>query len=144
MIRVRPMAAADRAAVAGMLADLYGAPVAEPGAEGEILVAEDGVLLLGCLALAVRPWGEGTRSAPVPWVEAWYVAPGHRRRGVGRALMRAAEARARAMGFAELGSDAAADNRAGLAAHRALGFVATETVRYFRRDLGDRSGEEGR
>jgi aminoglycoside 6'-N-acetyltransferase I len=63
------------------------------------------------------------------------VAPARRRRGVGRALVAAVEAWARAQGFAELGSDTWIDNELGLAAHDALGFTRTERIQYFRKRL---------
>ena len=53
---------------------------------------------LGVLELALRSVAEGCRSTPVPYVEAWYVVPEARRRGVGRALMAAAETWARSEG----------------------------------------------
>ncbi|HEU0223389.1 MAG TPA: GNAT family N-acetyltransferase [Paracoccaceae bacterium] len=130
---VRPMEPRDREEVRAMLADLYGSPVEEPEKEGDILVAAEAGALAGCIAIAVRPWADGCETAPVPYVEAWYVAPAFRRRGIGRALMRAAEHWARERGFTELGSDALLDNAASLAAHAALGFLPTQKVQFFRK-----------
>jgi aminoglycoside 6'-N-acetyltransferase I len=65
-------------------------------------------------------------SSPVPFVEGWYVEPAWQRRGIGRALIEAAEARAREAGCTELASDAELDNTDGIAAHRAVGFDEVE------------------
>jgi aminoglycoside 6'-N-acetyltransferase I len=71
----------------------------------------------------------------VPYVEGWYVRDGYRRRGIGRALMRAVEDWCRVRGFVEFGSDANADNRLSRDAHAALGFEEVETLVVFRRAL---------
>jgi aminoglycoside 6'-N-acetyltransferase I len=89
----------------------------------------------GMLELSLRSVAEGCRGAPVPYVEAWYVVPDARRRGVGRALMAAAETWARERGYAELASDAVIDNRASERAHLALGFAEVERAIHFRKDL---------
>lgn len=54
------------------------------------------------------------------WPE--YVVPEARRRGVGRALIAAADEWARAQGCTEFASDTLADNDVSTAAHQALGF----------------------
>jgi aminoglycoside 6'-N-acetyltransferase I len=89
----------------------------------------------GFASYALRPWAEGCASRPVPYLEGWWVAPDLRRGGVGRALVAAVEEWARAGGYAELGSDADADNALGLAAHGAVGFQPTERLQFFRKRL---------
>jgi aminoglycoside 6'-N-acetyltransferase I len=71
----------------------------------------------------------------VAYLEGWYVVPGLRRQGVGRALVAAAEAWARAQGCTEFGSDAVLDNEPSAAAHRALGFEETAQIRCFKKVL---------
>ena len=71
----------------------------------------------------------------VGYLEGWFVAPDARRRGTGRALVRAAEQWARLQGCAEFASDAEADNEESALAHRALGFDDVGLVRCFRKDL---------
>jgi aminoglycoside 6'-N-acetyltransferase I len=90
---------------------------------------------LGMLELSLRSVAEGCQSTPVPYVEGWYVVAEARGRGVGRALMAAAEAWARERGYAELASDAVIDNLPSLRAHVALGFVEVERAIHFRKDL---------
>ena len=74
----------------------------------------------------------------MPSVEGWYVVEALRRRGIGRALMHAAEAWAIDGGFDEIGSDARVDNGVSLRAHRAFGFEPTEQLQYFRKQLDPR------
>ena len=101
-----------------------------------VLVAEKtGEGLVGFAELSLRPYAEDCRTSPVAFLEGWYVAPSMRRRGVGRALVRAAEEWGRAQGCREFGSDTQFDNSASIAAHLALGFDDAGALRSFRRDL---------
>lgn len=61
-------------------------------------------------------------SSQVAYVEGWFVVPEIRRRGLGRALVSAAEEWGRVQGCTEFASDTLPDNRASAAAHLALGF----------------------
>src|SRR6185437_2230608 len=82
-----------------------------------------------------RAWADGCSSAPVPYVEGWYVREDLRRTGVGRALIAAVERWARSAGFTEIGSDAQLDNTVSLRAHRRLGFRPTERLQFFCKSL---------
>jgi aminoglycoside 6'-N-acetyltransferase I len=95
--------------------------LADPGRNG-VLVAASPDGLVGFVEVSVRDWAEGFRTRPVGYLEAWYVAPEHRRAGLGRRLVEAAEGWARARGCAEMGSDADLSNGVSHAAHRALGY----------------------
>jgi GNAT superfamily N-acetyltransferase len=128
------MLPAEAPVVAAWKRELWGDESAEPG-ETVLVWEEPGGAIAGFVALAVRPWADGCLTAPVPFVEGWYVAPDARRRGIGAALIRAAEEWARAQGFEELGSDALLENSVSLRAHRRLGFLPTERIQYFRKDL---------
>ncbi len=90
----------------------------------------------GFVSVSIRPWADGCRSSPVPYVEGWFVRDGHRRLGIGRALMDAAEEWALSLGYDELGSDALLDNTGSLRAHRRLGFQPTERLQCLSKDLG--------
>jgi len=90
---------------------------------------------LGMAELNLRSFAEGCTTDPVGYLEGWYVVPGARGRGVGRALVAAAEDWARARGCREFASDTVIDNDASAAAHRALGFTEVERIRCFRKDL---------
>lgn len=100
-----------------------------------IFVAEADGRLVGFLELDYRKYAPGCRSSPVPFIEGWYVEPALQGRGIGRALVEAAEAHARAAGHHEIASDVELENRDGIAAHRALGYEEVERVVCFRRSL---------
>ena len=102
-----------------------------------VFVAEASGRLVGFLELDFRKYAPGCRSSPVAFIEGWYVEPALQGQGVGRALMEAAKAHARAAGHHEIASDVEIDNTHGIAAHRALGFEEIERVVYFRRSLRD-------
>src|SRR5262245_44245104 len=121
-MQVRPLAHDEIPAWVALRFGLWpDQPLAELDEEGRaaldadpplvVFVAADGRALFGFIELSLRSHAEGCAGSPVPYVEGWYVRDDARRRGVGSALMRAAEAWCRDRGYAELGSDARADNR---------------------------------
>ena len=105
----------------------------EPSA---VLLAEEaGGQVVGFAELSIRAYAEGCDTDRVAFLEGWFVVPDARGRGVGRALVAAAEEWGRGQGCREFGSDAEADNHVSAAAHRALGFTEVGLLRCFRRDL---------
>jgi aminoglycoside 6'-N-acetyltransferase I len=107
--------------------------VAEPL---EVLIAfDDQEQAIGLIELSIRPYAEGCDSDRVAFVEGWYVDPHARGKGVGDALMGAAEAWARSQGCTELGSDAEVDNLSSASAHRAVGFIEAGVIRCFKKSL---------
>lgn len=103
----------------------------------EVLVAWDGETAVGLAELSIRNIVDGCAPGRVGYLEGWYVVPAARRRGIGRMLVEAAERWARGQGCIEFGSDADIDNRASIAAHRALGFEETSRAVRFRKMLAD-------
>ena len=102
----------------------------------EVLLAEDGVgRVVGLAELSIRWCAEGCRTDRVAYLEGWYVVPEARGRGVGRALVAAAEDWGRKQGCTEFASDAQEDDEASAAAHSAVGFTEVGLVRCFRKDL---------
>jgi len=91
--------------------------------------------IVGFVELSRRLYAEGCRTSPVAFLEGWYVLPEYRERGIGRALVAAAETWARHKGCDEFASDALADNAESQAAHQALGFEEVEVIRCFRKSL---------
>ncbi len=91
--------------------------------------------LCGFIAASIRPWAEGVDEQPCAFVEGWWVDEDVRNTGIGRVLMAAVEAWARARGFTELGSDADLHNLLGQRAHLALGFEERSRNVYFRKKL---------
>jgi aminoglycoside 6'-N-acetyltransferase I len=89
----------------------------------------------GFVEVGTRSYAEGCDTSPVPYIEAWYVDPDVRRRGVGRALLAAAEDWARGMGFREIASDALLDNVVSHEAHLRSGYSEVERIVVFRKSL---------
>lgn len=101
-----------------------------------VLVAENSTgQLVGFAELSIRPYAEECHSTRVAYLEGWFVEPEARRRGIGRALVAAAEDWGRAQGCTEFASDAERDNEVSHAAHRAAGFIDVGLIRCFRKDL---------
>ena len=121
------------------VAEFFAGTLPEPEA---VLLALEGGEAVGVVELAIRPTAEGCRTNRVAYVEAWYVAPGARRSGVGRALIDAAEAWGRSRGCEEIASDTEIANEASARAHRAVGFEDAGVLRCFRKEL--RTGGDAR
>jgi aminoglycoside 6'-N-acetyltransferase I len=101
----------------------------------EVLLAVDDDEVVGFAELSIRPYAEDCVTDRIAYLEGWYVEPEWRRRGVGGALVAAAETWARAQGCTEFASDALLDNVTSAAAHQALGFIETAQLRCFRKSL---------
>lgn len=104
---------------------------------GAIVVAlDESEMTIGFLQVGLRSHADGCdTSRPVGFVEGWFVRTESRGRGVGRALMRAAQEWCRARGCLELASDALLDNAESLRAHRAVGFEVVDRCVHFRKRL---------
>jgi aminoglycoside 6'-N-acetyltransferase I len=149
MVHIRPVEPADVPRWAELRAALW--PEEDPDALaaeaawyfGDTVPTLDAVLVaeeptqgvVGFAELSRRGYAEGCATSPVGFLEGWYVSPAFRRRGVGRALVAAAEAWARACGCREFASDTEVANTASAAAHRALGFEEVAVIRCFRKPL---------
>jgi aminoglycoside 6'-N-acetyltransferase I len=92
--------------------------------------------LVGFIEVGLRSHADACNPAfPVGYVEGWYVAEPHRRSGIGKQLMAAAEGWARSQGCAEMASDAHIDNKLSERAHESLGFQVVERSILFRKAL---------
>jgi len=101
-----------------------------------VLIAKsDDQRALGFVELSIRPYAEGCRTDRVPFLEGWFVRPGARGQGVGRALVAASEEWARSQGCSEFASDAEDGNEASIAAHLTLGFRDEGLIRCFSKKL---------
>ena len=102
----------------------------------EVFFAErPGGGLCGFLEAAIRSRANGCDDHPVGYIEGWYVDPDVRRQGVGRALVEAAEAWARAKGCRQMASDAELWNHVSHQSHGALGYEETGRLVLFKKDL---------
>lgn len=102
-----------------------------------ILVAQDETgKLTGFLQAGLRSHADGCDPArPVGFIEGWFVYEPLRHRGIGKALMRAAEQWARAQGCVEMASDTWVDHKLSQTAHESLGFEIVDRCVHFRKRL---------
>lgn len=91
--------------------------------------------LCGFVEVGTRSYAEGCETSPVAYIEGWYVDEDARHTGVGRALLEAAEAWARARGHREIASDALLDNTVSHQAHARCGYREVERHVVFRKPL---------
>ena len=110
----------------------YSGTLLEP--EG-VLVADDGDQLHGFAELSIRAYAEGCSTDRVAYLEGWYVEPAARNRGIGRALVSAADEWARRQDCTEFASDAELENEGSARAHVACGFEEVGRLRCFRKAL---------
>ena len=104
--------------------------LADPMLPVFVAVRPDG-RLGGFLEAGTRKYAEGGESSPVGYIEGWFVDPDLREHGVGRALVRAAEAWAQTNGFVEMGSDTWEDNEISIIAHKKMGYEEIERLVHF-------------
>ncbi len=98
-------------------------------------IAEQDGALVGFVEVSLRAYAEGCDSSPVGYLEGWYVAPEHRKTGLGRRLVQAAEDWARAQGCTEMASDSELSNTQSQQAHARLGYQEVERMVCFRKSL---------
>jgi aminoglycoside 6'-N-acetyltransferase I len=122
----------DRGAHANEIQRFFAGELSNPL---HVLVAFEGERVIGFAEVNIRAYAEGCTTDRVGFLEGWYVVPESRRRGVGAALVAAAERWAIAEGCSEFASDAELDNRVSQQAHLALGFDEVVQLRCFRKDL---------
>lgn len=129
---IRPARVEDHAR--WMRPALEGKPVG--GMPDTVFVAEAEGVLIGFLEATLRSHADGCDPGyPVGYLEGWYVAPEHRRRGVGAKLVAAAEEWARAQGCSEMASDTWIDSTGSQRAHEALGYEVVDRCVHYRKPL---------
>jgi aminoglycoside 6'-N-acetyltransferase I len=150
-VTIRPAHPSDRTALAAARAELWpNATREEHEAElaailaGEplstlpqaILFADAAGVVVGFVEIGQRSHADGCDSRrPVAFVEGWYVAPDMRRRGIGRALINAAEHWGRSYGCTEMASDTWIDHTISQRAHEAIGFAVVDRCVHYRKPL---------
>ena len=96
--------------------------------------AQDGKLA-GFLEVSIRPFVEDCETDNVGYLEGWFVDAAHRRRGIGRSLVRSAENWARSQGCREMASDVELGNDTSLSAHKNLGYDETSRLVHLKKRL---------
>ena len=92
--------------------------------------------LLGFLEVGLRSHADSCDPArPVGYVEGWYVTDAHRKLGIGKQLLAAAEDWARSQGCTEMASDTQIDNELSQRVHQSLGYEIVERAILFRKAL---------
>ncbi|OGO11768.1 MAG: hypothetical protein A2Y93_12435 [Chloroflexi bacterium RBG_13_68_17] len=94
--------------------------------------------LHGFLEASIRMTAEGCLPGPIGYIEAWFVEPRHRRKGVGAGLMKKAETWATSRGCKDMASDAEIENEGGRQAHQSLGYQEVARLAHFRKSLRER------
>jgi len=103
--------------------------------EAAFLAEADGQIV-GFIEVGLRSHADGCNPRhPVGFLEGWYVEPALRKRGVGAALVKAAEQWSRAQGCREMASDTWIDHQESQRAHAALGFEVVDRCVHFRKSL---------
>jgi aminoglycoside 6'-N-acetyltransferase I len=101
-----------------------------------VLFADDGTgRLIGFLEASIRPYVEDCETDHVGYLEGWFVEPEFRKFGIGRKLVRHAEAWARERGCTEMASDSEIGNDSSLSAHLSLGYTETSRLVHLRKEL---------
>jgi aminoglycoside 6'-N-acetyltransferase I len=126
---------ADPSKEAGEIAHFLADPPLPPLPElhAAFVCPRPGVGLCGLVEVAIHHSAPGCTGDRIGYLEAWYVDADWRGRGVGRELVKMAEAWAREQGCHEMASDTTPSYPVSPAAHAALGYQEVE--RYFRKDL---------
>ncbi|HMH12225.1 MAG TPA: GNAT family N-acetyltransferase [Edaphobacter sp.] len=92
--------------------------------------------LTGFLQAGLRSHADGCDTAhPVGFIEGWFVYEPLRHRGIGGALMHAAEQWSRTQGCIEIASDTWIDHTLSQIAHQSLGFEIVDRCVHFRKHL---------
>jgi aminoglycoside 6'-N-acetyltransferase I len=91
--------------------------------------------LAGFLEASIRPFVEDCETDNVGYLEGWFVDAEYRNKGIGRALVTAAEEWARSKGATEMASDAELGNDPSLSAHLKLGYEETSRLVHLRKEL---------
>lgn len=117
----------DRDAIAAEVDDSLSGEV-----EWGVLLAEDGGEVAGFAEVSTHEDAPGATTSPVGYLEAWYVRPTARRKGLGRLLVETCEDWSRDRGCTEFASDTDEAHPLSPAAHAACGFVEVERFRFLK------------
>jgi aminoglycoside 6'-N-acetyltransferase I len=109
--------------------------LSDPKKFGVLVLDRGGGKLGGFVELALRDGVDGAAREVTAYVEGWFVEADLRGKNWGCKLIAAAEHWAKARGMVELASDTELWNKAGAAAHKAVGFREVERLVLFLKRL---------
>jgi len=91
---------------------------------------------IGYMHLSIRnDYVNGTDTSPVVFVEAIYVMPNYRKKGIASAFINYAENYAKEKGITQLASDCLIENQLSETFHKCCGFIEKERVICFVKDV---------
>ena len=99
-----------------------------------VLQRPDGTLG-GFIEVGTRKYADGCATAPVGYIEGWFIDEDLRGKGLGHDLVRTAEDWARSQGLREMASDTWLDNDLSIRAHLAMGYEEVERLIHFAKTL---------
>jgi aminoglycoside 6'-N-acetyltransferase I len=99
-----------------------------------VLQRPDGTLG-GFIEVGTRKYADGCVTAPVGYIEGWFIDEDLRGKGLGHDLVRTAEDWARSQGLREMASDTWLDNDLSIRAHLAMGYEEVERLIHFAKTL---------
>lgn len=146
-VEIREMRPEEENAWAQMRAELFRISFDEAKEETEAFLAGDHLTLKivfvavidgkvnAFLEISERTYADGCYDGPVAYMEGWFVGEKARGLGVGKALVDAAIAWAKAKSYPHLASDAELSNLDGHKAHEAVGFEEVDRVVQYRMKL---------
>jgi aminoglycoside 6'-N-acetyltransferase I len=91
---------------------------------------------IGLLELSLRNIVDGCLGSPVGYIEALYIKPEFRGRGLGRQFVTFADSWFMSSGCREAATDSELDNRAAQEFFRRVGFVETWRIVEFKKTIG--------
>jgi aminoglycoside 6'-N-acetyltransferase I len=91
--------------------------------------------ILGFIECSIHDSAPGCHTKKIGFVEGWYVKVEAQGKGIGRALMEAAEDWARSHACTEMASDTTKDYPKSPAAHKALGFLESSVPMHYYKKL---------
>lgn len=99
-------------------------------------IAKNHGIYLGFIQLALRfEFVEGTSTSPVLYMEGIYVDPSHRKEGIAKKLIEAADKWGKEKGCTEMASDTEITNQLSIDFHQSVGFSEVNRLVAFQKKL---------
>jgi aminoglycoside 6'-N-acetyltransferase I len=105
--------------------------------ESEICyLAKDQQKYIGFIQVGIRnDYVEGSSQLPIAYVEAVYIKPEYRKKGIAKTLFKMAEDWAKLKGLKQIASDTLTNNSTSINFHKKIGFVEVQRIVCFIKEL---------